>query len=172
MSGSESIDPHTQSSPSRDSSIPAVDSILDEQSRCWQAGEREPVETYLERHPELRDRDDAWLYLIYHEALLRQRGGEKPCAEEYERRFTHLAGEIRRQFALHDAFPVATPGVATGIAGGSRIEGSEISTFLSDPGRGSEAAGQANQVSHGTLQRDMQARRDRVRARRCDIAAW
>jgi eukaryotic-like serine/threonine-protein kinase len=87
---------------------PNIDTVLDDQSRRWQTGEREPVEAYLERHPELRERTGVALDLIYHEALLRQRDGQKPCSEEYERRFPHLADEIRRQFAIHDAFPSAS----------------------------------------------------------------
>jgi hypothetical protein len=76
---------------------------LDEQRARWRGGERVPVEDYLERHPGLRDDPDGVLELLYGEILLREERGESPGLEEYQRRFPHLAAQLRDQFEVHQA---------------------------------------------------------------------
>jgi serine/threonine-protein kinase len=93
--------------PSRDE-LP-VDNLLDEQSRLWQHGQGPLVEEFLLRQPGLRQHRVVLIDLIYHEALLRQRLGERLDPQEYLRRFPELADDIRRQFAMHDV--LATPPV-------------------------------------------------------------
>ena len=48
--------------------------LLDQQER-WQRGECPLAESYLEKHPSLRDQLDQVLTLIYHEIVLRERRG-------------------------------------------------------------------------------------------------
>jgi hypothetical protein len=79
----------------------SLDSVLDDQSRCWHDGEPQPVEELLRRQPALAAQADALLELIYHEVLLREQHGEKPQYEEYARRFAHLAEPLRFQFEIH-----------------------------------------------------------------------
>ncbi len=80
-----------------------VAAALRDQSKRWQRGEPLPAEEYLRRHPGLAADAEAALDLIYHEVLLRERGGEAPELEEYLRRFPHLAGPLRFQFEVHQA---------------------------------------------------------------------
>jgi hypothetical protein len=48
------------------------EALLDDQSRCWRAGQVLRVEDYLAAQPALRNHPDVLLDLIEHEALLRQ----------------------------------------------------------------------------------------------------
>src|SRR5437879_5705537 len=52
-----------------------------DQRERWQTGERVPAEAYLERYPNLGP--EAALDLIYHEYLLRERGGQRPRLDDY-----------------------------------------------------------------------------------------
>jgi serine/threonine protein kinase len=81
----------------------AIDELLAQQRQRWQRGETIPVETYLRERPELVEDASAVLDLIYHELLLRERRGEKPTLEEYERRFPAHAEKLRLQIALDSA---------------------------------------------------------------------
>jgi serine/threonine protein kinase len=66
----------------------------------WQAGERVPAEAYL--RDDLPWSCDAELAvdLVYQEFLAREELAEMPTAEEYQRRFPHLASQIGRQIAF------------------------------------------------------------------------
>src|SRR5262249_39505541 len=75
--------------------------LQDEQRRGWPRGERVLVEAYLEQHPALRADAEGVLDLLYTEVVLREQCGEGPRADEYLRRFPHLAGPLRDQFELH-----------------------------------------------------------------------
>jgi tetratricopeptide (TPR) repeat protein len=88
--------------PSAGSTLP-LERLLDDQSQCWERGERLPVEGYLRAYPGLNDDPEALLDLIYHEVVLRSRRGEAPPVEEYLRRFPHLADRVREQFDIHEA---------------------------------------------------------------------
>jgi serine/threonine-protein kinase len=77
--------------------------VLDLQRERWRQGERVPVETYLEQHPDLSSHTDAVLDLIYHEILLREEDGDVPTLEEYRRRFPHLEKDLALQFAVDGA---------------------------------------------------------------------
>jgi hypothetical protein len=82
---------------------PPLTALLDEQRRLWQEGQPARAEDLLARHPGLADDPEAVLELAYHEALLRERRGERPVLEEYLRRFPSLAGPLRAQFEVHGA---------------------------------------------------------------------
>jgi serine/threonine protein kinase/tetratricopeptide (TPR) repeat protein len=97
------------STAARAASSSVVEALLDDQACSWRRGERTAVETYLQRHPELRDEPDRLLDLIYHEVLLRTRGGETPQLAEYQRRFPELSEPLEDQFDVHRAM-VGAPG--------------------------------------------------------------
>jgi hypothetical protein len=72
--------------------------LLDEQRRCWQRGQRVPVELFLLKLPAGPTHTEALLDLIYQEYLLREERGESPQVTEYQQRFPHLAEQLRIQF--------------------------------------------------------------------------
>jgi len=69
--------------------------LLEEQERAWLRGLCPRVEHYLERFPQLAQRDQSVLDLICGEFELRGIRGEDPAPKEYEQRFPALAGVIR-----------------------------------------------------------------------------
>jgi serine/threonine protein kinase/WD40 repeat protein len=100
--------------------------LLSEQGGRWRAGERPPVETFLECQPDLHDDPEMLLDLIYNEILLRQAEAETPCLEEYVQRFPHLAEALCSQFEVDSAmrsmgplarFSAALPRVSETFAG-------------------------------------------------------
>ena len=76
--------------------------LADQQSR-WARDERVRVEDLVAHRPELRDRPDDLLDLIYGEVVLRRQAGERPAAAEYIARFPQLAEPIRLQFEVDAA---------------------------------------------------------------------
>jgi serine/threonine protein kinase/WD40 repeat protein len=80
-----------------------ADSLLIDQRRRWEQGERVLVESYLEDQPGLRGDTDRLLELIEHEITLREEEGETPQLEEYLRRFPELARDLRLHFEVHAA---------------------------------------------------------------------
>jgi hypothetical protein len=78
-----------------------------EQRRAWSAGRRLPVETYLERHPRLRDDDDAVLDLIYNEVVLRETDPRPAGRAELLERFPALCEPLQRLFDVHEAVAAA-----------------------------------------------------------------
>jgi serine/threonine-protein kinase len=93
---------------------PVLDALLDDQSRNWRQGRRVLVEAYLEGRPGLGGDKAAFLDLIYHEFVLRERGGEAPTIEEYVGRFPALADDLRRQLAVHHSLGPAAPSAPVG----------------------------------------------------------
>src|SRR5262245_56238856 len=83
---------------------PLVEVLRQEQRARWQAGERIPVEAYLERHPALQADVEGVLELLYHEVLLREGLGETPQLEEYRARFPQWADRLRLLFEVHRAY--------------------------------------------------------------------
>jgi serine/threonine protein kinase/WD40 repeat protein len=81
-----------------------------DQWRRWQAGERVPVETYLERFPPIAAEPDAALELIYGELLVREELGEHPTDDEYLSRFPQWADGLRQQLQLHRKIDECTLG--------------------------------------------------------------
>src|SRR5438067_9636850 len=78
-----------------------LSSVEDDRDRRWQAGDRRPAEAYLAAHPPLAADPECVLQLAYGEYLFRERLGEAPSAEEYLRRFPHVADRFRQQVELH-----------------------------------------------------------------------
>jgi eukaryotic-like serine/threonine-protein kinase len=80
-----------------------VEELCAGQRRHWQQGDRVPVETYLRQLPALESNPDFLLELVYNEILLREESEEKPCLEEYVRRFPGLAARLKPLFEVHQA---------------------------------------------------------------------
>jgi tRNA A-37 threonylcarbamoyl transferase component Bud32 len=83
-------------------------SLLLEQRRRWQGGERILVETYLERFASLAGNADAVLDLIGNELLLRQEQGEASLFGEYLDRFPEWAEQLQVQFDVERAIDMET----------------------------------------------------------------
>ncbi len=83
--------------------------LQDDLSRCWAAGQRASVETYLSRHAWLRDDSAATLELICHELLLWQDAGDAPRLEEFVERFPQHAPALRRLLAIHAMIDGSAP---------------------------------------------------------------
>jgi WD40 repeat protein len=79
------------------------DSLLIDQRRRWEQGDRVLVETYLNDRPSLRGDAEQVLELIEHEITLREEHGETPQLEEYLRRFPDLAPDLRLHFEVRTA---------------------------------------------------------------------
>jgi eukaryotic-like serine/threonine-protein kinase len=86
-----------------------VDRLCSDQVERWRLGERVPVESYLERHPELKADDDACFELVYGEYLLQESLDESPDPEAFADRFPRFAERFRRQLSLHEALPDSDP---------------------------------------------------------------
>jgi WD40 repeat protein len=92
--------------------VGAIEVLAVDQRERWQAGEKVPVEAYRQRFLALLVRDDDLLDLVYHEFLLREELGERPCPQEYEARFPHLAAQFRLQLAFRCAVDAPSAGAA------------------------------------------------------------
>jgi predicted ATPase len=79
------------------------DSLLIDQRRRWDQGDRVLVETYLSDQPGLRSATDKVLELIEHELVLREERGDSPQLDEYLRRFPDLASDLRLHFEVRAA---------------------------------------------------------------------
>jgi serine/threonine-protein kinase len=88
--------------------------LRDDQRRRWQDGQRPLVETYLTDHPQLHGNPEAVLDLVYNEYLLREKAGEQPSLEEYQKRFPDCAAVLQRQIELHNALQANVTTVAHG----------------------------------------------------------
>jgi serine/threonine protein kinase/Flp pilus assembly protein TadD len=71
-----------------------VDRLAAEMADAWRRGERLPAEAWLARHPELLDRPEEAVRLVYEEVCLRQECGEEVSAEELARRFPRWSAEL------------------------------------------------------------------------------
>jgi serine/threonine protein kinase len=93
-----------------------VESLAEEMTRRWRAGERPRVEDYLARHPALADDPEAALELLAEEIGLRAEEGQAPDADELAARFPLWQRQVRALLECHRAlsarlgrprFPVA-----------------------------------------------------------------
>jgi serine/threonine-protein kinase len=75
------------------------ESLRLEQKQSWQRGEPVPIESYLERFPELAGNADALSGLVEGELSLREARGESPRIEEYLQRFPQYSEQLIRQFS-------------------------------------------------------------------------
>src|SRR4051812_24469576 len=75
-----------------------------DQRRRWLAGERVAVAAYARDFPAVACDPEAVFELVYHELLIREEVGERPDADEYASAYPDLAGRLRMQLEVHDAF--------------------------------------------------------------------
>jgi serine/threonine-protein kinase len=80
-----------------------VEQLCVDQRQRWQEGDPVPVEAYGRQHPALESHPELLLELVYNEILLREEAEEKPCLEEYVRRFPGLAARLKPLFEVHQA---------------------------------------------------------------------
>jgi hypothetical protein len=85
-----------------------VSALRADQFARWGRGERLRVEEYLTRHPALAADAEVVLDLLYGELLLREHTGEAPHLDGDLERFSQLAEQLRRQFAVHQALACDT----------------------------------------------------------------
>ncbi len=80
----------------------ALANVRAEQVQRWRAGDRTPVEEFLNRHPSLSHDTETVLVLIYGEVLLREElDGTLPELSEFAQRFPSLTDALTAQFDLH-----------------------------------------------------------------------
>jgi serine/threonine protein kinase len=72
-----------------------------EMDAAWSRGERLPAEHFLGCHPELLERSEEAVRLVYEEICLRQQRGEEVTAEELARRFPGWANELAVMLDCH-----------------------------------------------------------------------
>src|SRR4051794_31603259 len=84
-----------------DSTLPpsSIDDPAGELRRRWASGKRIPLDAILRERPGVPGNEAQMLALIATEASLRQEAGQTVSAEDYLRRFPHLAVAIERLFA-------------------------------------------------------------------------
>jgi WD40 repeat protein len=75
----------------------------------WQQGRLVPAEEYLAAHPRLLTEPELALRLIYGEFTLREKLGEPPTLEEFQRRFPAFAERLALQVKLHQALQEVPP---------------------------------------------------------------
>ena len=78
------------------------DVVLDDQRRCWLAGEQPEVVQLLQRHGQ-DIHHDALLDLVYHEIMLKEELGIAATIEEYCERYPELANDLKLHFEVHQA---------------------------------------------------------------------
>jgi serine/threonine protein kinase len=74
----------------------------------WLRGNRVPIESYLDSHPDLRGQDETTLDLIYSEVRLREELGERADVSDYLARFPQYADGLRRLFEVHEVLSPAS----------------------------------------------------------------
>jgi tetratricopeptide (TPR) repeat protein len=74
-----------------------------DQLQRWRAGDRFPVERYLQTYTALKDDPEQALVLVYGEFLVRRELGESPTLDEYVRRFPQYATRLHEQDDFHRA---------------------------------------------------------------------
>ena len=98
----------TSSLPSSPSDSSLTDRLADELGRAWRAGERPIVEDYLARHPELLDRPEQTIELIYEEFCLRREFGEASDLADLLRRFPQWDRQLRIVVECHQFLEAGT----------------------------------------------------------------
>jgi serine/threonine protein kinase/Flp pilus assembly protein TadD len=78
-----------------------VGPLVDEMAAAWKRGERPRAEDFLDRHPELWDRPDEAMRLVYEEICLRQEHGEPDAAGGVIARFPRWQARLERLLDCH-----------------------------------------------------------------------
>ena len=80
-----------------------LNDLLERQLESWNAGNPISIENLLAEHPEVGERSDDVVDLIYAEVLLRELQGEHPEKIDYVDRFPNCRKLIEKQFQVHTA---------------------------------------------------------------------
>ena len=75
--------------------------LVKEMARRWRAGERPRAEEFLDEYPELGDRPESAVRLIYEEICLRQESGEDASSAEVLRRFPQWHDQLEVLLDCH-----------------------------------------------------------------------
>jgi serine/threonine protein kinase len=79
-----------------------IEYLTEEMGRRWREGKRPLVEEYLALHPELGDRAETALELLYEEIHLRQEHGQEVCAEDLFARFPQWRRQVQALLECHN----------------------------------------------------------------------
>jgi serine/threonine protein kinase/Tfp pilus assembly protein PilF len=82
--------------------LPDADLFIEEMDRRWRAGERPLAENYLNRSPDLWDKPDDALEIIYEEISLRHQHGDPAELDDFLLRFPQWSEQLRVLFNCHD----------------------------------------------------------------------
>ncbi|HVX15010.1 MAG TPA: serine/threonine-protein kinase [Pirellulales bacterium] len=85
-----------------DSIISLAQGLADDLARRWAQGERPRTEEYLAHHPQLAERPDAALELIYEEMCQQLHAGDDPRASAWLLRFPRWQPQIEKLLACRD----------------------------------------------------------------------
>lgn len=114
---------------------PASDAAR-ELRRRWCGGERTPVEEFLATRPELHERPEAAVELIYEEYCLRHAAGEEGVEQDLLRRFPQWEGPLRVMLDCHRRLLRAEPDEPRYPAAGDRVGDFLLETELGHGARG------------------------------------
>jgi serine/threonine protein kinase/Tfp pilus assembly protein PilF len=111
-----------------------VAQLVEEMIAAWQCKERPGAEQFLARHPELSNRPECALRLIYEEICQRHEAGLEVVTEEVIQRFPQYRAELEILLAS-DAFILNSHSAPALPKAGETIEGFKL---LAELGRGSQ----------------------------------
>ena len=87
------------------SAISALEArVLGELDAAWQAGQPVPAEAWFRRHPQLAERAEVGVRIVYEEMCLREKAGETVAAEELFGRFPQWRDELDVLLNCHYLF--------------------------------------------------------------------
>src|SRR5215469_6364019 len=78
-----------------------IEYLAEEMAQRWREGERPLVEKYLALHPNLCDRAETALELLYEEIHLRQEHGQEICPEDLFERFPQWRRQVQALLECH-----------------------------------------------------------------------
>jgi serine/threonine protein kinase len=79
-----------------------IEDLAEEMGQRWREGERPLVEEFLALHPQLGDRAETALELLYEEIHLRQEYGQEVCAEDLFARFPQWRRQVQALLECHN----------------------------------------------------------------------